>query len=49
MVMIGNSLGHGHHVRRDGAAVTGLLARQRIAVAMDGQGAWPDNVFIERL
>ena len=32
-----------------GAAFTGVLIKNRIAVSMDGQGAWRDNVFVERL
>jgi putative transposase len=28
---------------------TGLLARHKIAISMDGKGAWRDNVFVERL
>src|SRR6201986_2669641 len=31
------------------AAFTGLLLENAIAVSMDGRGAWPDNVFVERL
>jgi putative transposase len=30
-------------------AFTGLLARNGIAISMDGKGAWRDNVFVERL
>ena len=30
-------------------AVTGLLQEQKIAISMDGRGAWRDNVFVERL
>jgi putative transposase len=30
-------------------AFTGLLAEQKIAISMDGRGAWRDNVFVERL
>jgi putative transposase len=32
-----------------GAAFTGVLASHRIAISMDGKGAWRDNVFTERL
>ncbi|WP_409190462.1 IS3 family transposase [Bradyrhizobium sp. RDM4] len=32
-----------------GAAFTGVLASHRIAISMDGKGAWRDNVFVERL
>ena len=32
-----------------GAAFTGVLAANGIAISMDGKGAWRDNVFIERL
>ena len=32
-----------------GAAFTGMLADNGIAISMDGKGAWRDNVFIERL
>ena len=32
-----------------GAAFIGVLARNGIAISMDGKGAWRDNVFIERL
>jgi putative transposase len=31
------------------AAFTGLLARNAMAISMDGRGAWRDNVFVERL
>ena len=31
------------------AAFTGLLQEQKIAISMDGRGAWRDNVFVERL
>jgi putative transposase len=31
------------------AAFTGLLLEDRIAISMDGRGAWRDNVFVERL
>jgi putative transposase len=30
-------------------AFTGLLLDQKIAISMDGRGAWRDNVFVERL
>ena len=32
-----------------GAAFTGVLIRNGIAISMDGKGAWRDNVFVERL
>ena len=32
-----------------GAAFTGVLAKNDIAISMDGKGAWRDNVFVERL
>ena len=32
-----------------GAAFTGVLIENGIAVSMDGKGAWWDNVFVERL
>jgi putative transposase len=32
-----------------GAAFTGVLAKNKIAISMDGKGAWRDNVFVERL
>ncbi len=32
-----------------GAAFTGVLAANAIAISMDGKGAWRDNVFVERL
>jgi putative transposase len=31
------------------AAFTGLLQDHHIAISMDGQGCWRDNVFVERL
>jgi hypothetical protein len=31
------------------AAFTGLLLQNRIAISMDGRGAWRDHVFVERL
>src|SRR5512145_639967 len=31
------------------AALTGVLAKNEIAISMDGKGAWRDNVFVERL
>ena len=31
------------------AAFTGVLAKNKIAISMDGKGAWRDNVFVERL
>jgi putative transposase len=31
-----------------GAAFTGVLRREDIAISMDGKGAWRDNVFVER-
>jgi transposase InsO family protein len=36
-------------VKSTGAAFTGGLADNGIAISMDGQGAWRDNVFVERL
>ena len=32
-----------------GAAFTGVLIKNAIAISMDGRGAWRDNVFVERL
>jgi putative transposase len=32
-----------------GAAFTGVLVNNGIAISMDGKGAWRDNVFVERL
>jgi putative transposase len=32
-----------------GAAFTGMLANNDIAISMDGKGAWRDNVFVEWL
>jgi putative transposase len=32
-----------------GAAFTGVLAANGIAISIDGKGAWRDNVFVERL
>ena len=32
-----------------GAAFTGVLIKNEIAVSMDVRGAWRDNVFVERL
>jgi len=32
-----------------GAAFTGALLKNSIAISMDGKGAWRDNVFVERL
>src|SRR5258705_755548 len=32
-----------------GAAFTGALLKNGIAISMDGKGAWRDNVFVERL
>jgi putative transposase len=32
-----------------GAAFTGVLANKGIAISMDGNGAWRDNIFVERL
>ena len=32
-----------------GDAFTGVLTRNKIAISMDGKGAWRDNVFVERL
>ena len=30
-------------------AFTGVLEKNRVAISMDGKGAWRDNVFVERL
>jgi putative transposase len=30
-------------------AFTGVLAKNQIAISMDGKGSWRDNVFVERL
>src|SRR3546814_5368797 len=30
-------------------AFTSVLLREKIAISMDGRGAWRDNVFVERL
>jgi putative transposase len=32
-----------------GAAFTGVLIKNGIAISMDGKGAWRDNIFVERL
>src|SRR5665213_2963939 len=32
-----------------GAAFIGVLIKNKIAISMDGKGAWRDNVFVERL
>ncbi len=32
-----------------GGAFTGVLLKNKIAISMDGKGAWRDNVFVERL
>ena len=32
-----------------GTAFTGVLIKNAIAISMDGEGAWRDNVFVERL
>ena len=32
-----------------GAAFTGVLIKNAIAISMDGKGSWRDNVFVERL
>src|SRR5215475_523657 len=32
-----------------GAAFTGALLKNGIAISMDGKGAWRDNIFVERL
>ena len=32
-----------------GAAFTGVLIKNGIAVSMDGKGVWRENVFVERL
>lgn len=31
-----------------GLEFTGVLTREKIAISMDGKGAWRDNVFVER-
>ena len=30
-------------------AFTSILLREKVAISMDGRGAWRDNVFVERL
>ena len=30
-------------------AFTGVLIENKIAISMDGKGAWRDNVFVERI
>jgi putative transposase len=35
--------------RFSSVAFTGLLQEHKIAISMDGRGAWRDNVFVERL
>ena len=35
--------------RQTSAAFTGLLLDNKIAISMDGKGAWRDNVFVERI
>ena len=30
-------------------AFTSILHREKVAISMDGRGAWRDNVFVERL
>ena len=30
-------------------AFTGVLLREKVAISMDGRGAWRDNVIVERL
>jgi putative transposase len=32
-----------------GAAFTGVLIKNGIAISKDGKGAWRDNIFVERL
>jgi putative transposase len=32
-----------------GAAFTGVLTKNAIAISMDGKGSWRDNVFVQRL
>ena len=32
-----------------GAAFIGALSNNGITISMDGEGAWRDNVFVERL
>ena len=31
------------------AEFTGLLLEHKIAISMDGKGAWRDNIFVERI
>jgi putative transposase len=49
-----------NHLKRDRARVIrgaqftsmafiAVLLREKIAISMDGRGAWRDNVFVERL
>jgi len=33
----------------ESAQFTGVLLREKIAISMDGRGAWRDNVIVERL
>jgi putative transposase len=35
--------------KQTGAAFTGMLIDNGIAISMDGKGAWRDNAFVERL
>ena len=42
-------LQHGPRLAVHGQAFTGVLANNKIAISMDGKGAWRDNVFVERL
>jgi putative transposase len=30
-------------------AFTSVVLREKVAISMDGRGAWRDNVFVERL
>ena len=32
-----------------GTTFTGVLTKSKVAISMDGKGAWRDNVFVERL
>src|SRR4051794_37274894 len=36
-------------VQFTGAAFTGLLLENKVAISMDGRESWRDNVFVERL
>ena len=47
--LVASSVGTDQLLGGPGAAFTGLLASNGIAISMDGKGAWRDNVFVERL